>query len=172
MDNHLWDAAGPRASFKLNQSHGVYVLYLRKGSRLPGIVPGENGLLYIGKAAGKRGFEGRCHFNGATASHSPRRSLAALLIDELSLVPKTVNHPDGEFKSWKLTLASEKALDAWMHKNLLVSIEPRDDAALYEQELIWAHCPPLNLRDCPQSEQHEQVSKARRKVSQGLRSSS
>lgn len=134
-------------------------------------MPGENGPLYIGKAAGTRGFEGRCHFNGATASHSPRRSLAALLIDELNLEPKAVYHPDGEYKSWKLTLSSEKILDKWMHENLIFANEVRDDAALYEQELIWAHCPPLNLRDCPQSEQHEKVSKARREVAQGLRSS-
>lgn len=171
MSNHLLKQPAPRASFNLDGSHGVYALFLREGSRLPGIVPGENGLLYIGKAAGSRGFEGRCHFNGASASHSPRRSLAALLIDQLNLVPMAVCHPDGEYKSWKLTQTSEKVLDRWMHDNLLLAMEVREDAALYEQELIWAHCPPLNLRDCPQSEQHKRVSTARREVAVGLRSS-
>lgn len=170
MFNHILTQPAPRASFELDRSHGVYALYLRDGSKLPGIIPGQDGLLYIGKAAGTRGFEGRCHFNGASASHSPRRSLAALLMDELKLVPRPVYHADGEYKSWKLELPSEKVLDQWMHDNLLLAIEVREDAALHEQELIWAHCPPLNLRDCPQSKQHKLISAARRKVAYSLRS--
>lgn len=159
----------PRASFTLDASHGVYALHLKPDAVLPGITPGEHGLIYIGKASGSGGLKGRCHFNGSSASHSPRRSLAALLIDELKVVPKSVPHPDGAYKTWGLELMSEKVLDRWMHDNLLLAIEPRDDAALHEQELIWKHQPVLNLRDCPQSAQHEMVSAARRRISDMIR---
>jgi len=165
------DYRAPRASFTLSNAHGVYALFLKPGSSLPGIVPGEDGLLYIGKASGRTGFKGRCHFNGKSASHSPRRSLAALLVDDLGLVPKGFPHPDGEYKTWGLTLPSERILDTWMHGNLLLAIEPRVDAALYEQELISLHQPVLNLRDCPQSEQHERVSAARRRMADMVRGS-
>ena len=161
----------PRASFTLTAAHGVYALYLKPGGRLAALEPGENGLLYIGKAAGRTGFKGRCHFNGKSASHSPRRSLAALLVDDLDLIPKAVPHPDGEYKTWGLTLPCERVLDAWMHTNLLFAIEPRHDAALYEQELISHHQPVLNLRDCPQSKQHERVSAARRRMADMVRQS-
>ena len=95
--------------------------------------------------------------------------MAALLLDGLKLVPKAVFHADGEYKSWKLELPSEKVLDRWMHDNLLLAIEKRADAALFEQELISVHKPPLNLRDCAQSEQHQMVSAARRRVADMLR---
>ena len=62
---------------------GVYVLFLRKGSALPGMELGEQELLYIGLAANRKGLEGRCHFNARTRNHSPRKSLAVLLIDVL-----------------------------------------------------------------------------------------
>lgn len=169
MNTLTLDHRAPRASFMLSETHGVYALYLKSGSDLPGIMPGEDGLLYIGKAAGRTGFKGRCHFNGKSASHSPRRSLAALLIDTLALVPKEFPHPDGAYKTWGLTLPSERLLNTWMHANLLLAIEPRADAALYEQELISKFEPVLNLRDCPQSEQHERVSAARRRVADIVR---
>ena len=159
----------PRASLALDTTHGVYALHLKPGSTLHLILPGEDGLIYIGKAAGTGGFKGRCHFNGNTAQHSPRRSLAALLIKPLELVPKSVPHPDGAYKTWGLEKRSEKILDAWMHDNLLLAVEPRADAALFEQELIWQHSPVLNLRDCRQSAQHKIVSAARKRIADIIR---
>jgi hypothetical protein len=169
MINFTLHHRAPRTSFTLTDQHGVYALFLKPTASLAGIVPGEDGLIYIGKAAGRTGFRGRCHFKGASASHSPRRSFAALLAGDLELVPKAVPHPDGAFKTWGLTLQSEKVLNRWMHDNLLLAIEPREDAALYEQELIWLHRPVLNLRDCPQSEQHERVSLARKRMADLVR---
>lgn len=79
---HDW-RRGPRSTFTLAHEMGVYVLFLRKGSALPGMELGEQELLYIGLAANRKGLKERCHFNARTRNHSPRKSLAVLLIDVL-----------------------------------------------------------------------------------------
>lgn len=49
---HDW-RRGPRSSFSLRTECGVYALFLREGIELPGITPGERGLIYIGLAANR-----------------------------------------------------------------------------------------------------------------------
>ena len=57
--------------------------------------PGEFGLVYVGLGQGTRGLAARCHFKGKTSGHSPRRSLSALLADELDLRPIFIRKPSG-----------------------------------------------------------------------------
>lgn len=153
-----WHRAA-RSSFALGTECGVYALFLRNPAALPTITPGREGLIYIGLAAGQGGLRERCHFAGKTRTHSPRRSLAALLVDDLGLVP--VAHPGGK---WGLDAVSETKLDAWMHENLHLAIEPCPDPDTREAELIALYAPPLNLTKCPQTAQHRMVSEVRARM--------
>ena len=153
IDPYSW----PRKSRKeqhLPRSPGVYALFLRENSSLPGIVPLEEGLIYVGLGGS---LAKRCHFSGKTEGHSPRRSLAALLWDELSLEPEL-----GANGNYKLSKSSEKVLDAWMHENLLMAFDTSDDIETVEEVLIRRLAPPLNLNKCVQSEQHKALKDLRK----------
>ena len=154
---------GPREAVKLDCDPGVYALFLRKSSRLPGLDVQGGALLYIGRATGARGLLGRCHFEGKTQNHSPRKSLAVLLRAELGLVPVHVRKPNSS-DTWGLDKSSEYRLRAWMYQHLDLAIEVCNDPATREAKLISRYAPPLNLNKCPQSEQHQAISMARRAV--------
>lgn len=147
----------------LGCEHGVYALYLREGADLPGITPGDLGLIYIGLAANRKGLKGRCHFNARTRNHSPRKSLAVLLMDELALKPVLVSKPNSP-DTWGLNASSEAKLSAWMHDNLELAIELCDDPDARETELVALYAPPLNLTKCVQSAEHQRISEARSNV--------
>lgn len=159
---HRWHR-DRRASFTLSTEPGVYALFLRYGSTLPGITPGERGLIYIGLAANRKGLKGRCHFNAQTRNHSPRKSLAVLLMDELALEPVLVPKPNSP-DTWGLEASSEARLTEWMHDNLELAIEPCDDPDARETELVAHYAPPLNLTKCPQSAEHRRISEARSSI--------
>ncbi len=80
--------------------------------------------LYVGKA--ERSLNGRdvgTHFAvGKTGSSTVRRSLAALLVDELALVavPRNLAKPDGS-ANFGLGAESEDRLSSWMGQRLSVS---------------------------------------------------
>jgi len=151
---------GPRSSFVLGSEPGVYALFLRKGSSLPQIAPGANGLVYIGLAAN---LKRRCHFDAKTRNHSPRKSLAVLLMEELRLVPVLIPKPNSR-DTWGLDAPSEARLSAWMHENLDLAVEPCADPDARETELVARHAPPLNLTKCPQTAQHRLISEGRSRV--------
>lgn len=146
----------PRSEITLDNQSGVYALFLRKGSSLPLIRPLAEGLIYIGLASN---FRTRCHFRGNTGSHSPRRSLAVLLAEELNLKFRMAANGN-----YQLELESEKKLDAWMHANLLIALCPVEDFKSAEHRLIAQYAPPLNLTHCEQSEQHRQLKDLRGKA--------
>lgn len=154
-----WHRA-PRAQFNLGCDHGLYALFLRRGAELHGITPGEDGLLYIGLAANSKGLKGRCHFNASTRNHSPRKSLAVLLMETLALEPVLVVKPASR-NTWSLAPASERRLTAWMHENLELAIFPCANPEPLETELIGRFAPPLNLAKCAQSVEHRRISAAR-----------
>lgn len=133
---------------------GVYALFIRESSSISGLVPAQDGLIYIGLG---RNLAKRCHFNGKTEGHSPRRSLAALLWRELKLEPELA--ANGNFK---LRQTSERCLDAWMHDNLLIAFETFEDFCAVEDTFIRQFAPPLNLTKCPQSVQHKMVKRLRK----------
>jgi hypothetical protein len=155
-----WKRA-PRSKLDLDHENGLYALFLRDGAKLPEIEPGQTGLIYIGKAAGRKGLKGRCHFDGKTTNHSPRKSLAFLLNEELSLTPKLVTKLRSA-STWTLEPKSEARLTAWMHDNLLLAIARLDQPHAKEQELINRFSPPLNLTGCPQTERHRLISGGRK----------
>jgi hypothetical protein len=154
---------GPRSSFALGHDVGVYALFLRKGSTLSGIEPGEHGLLYIGLAANRKGLLGRCHFDARTRNHSPRKSLAVLLMEKLDLTPTLITKPNSA-DTWGLDIPSDARLSGWMHDNLDLAIEICPDPDGRETELVVRYAPPLNLTKCVQSAQHKLISKARASI--------
>jgi hypothetical protein len=147
----------------LEAEHGVYALFLREGSRLSQITPGPNGLIYIGLAANRNGLKGRCHFNAQTRNHSPRKSLAVLLMKELRLVPILIPKPNSA-DTWGLDVASEARLGGWMHHNLDLVVEHCRNPDARESELVARYAPPLNLTKCVQSDQHRRISDSRKRV--------
>lgn len=151
---------GERSSFCLGPDKGVYALFLREGVELKGIEPGEDGLLYIGLAANREGLKGRCLFDARTRNHSPRKSLAVLLMDELSLTPVLVAKPNSP-DTWGLDAASDARLTRWMHDHLELAVEFCDDPQQRETELVGMLAPPLNLQKCVQTAQHKMISAAR-----------
>ena len=154
---------GPRSSFSLGAETGVYALFLRKGAVLPGVEPDTNGLLYIGLAANQNGLRGRCHFDARTRNHSPRKSLAVLLMEELSLTPVLITKPNSS-DTWGLDGPSDARLSAWMHANLELAIEVYADPDGRETELVGRYAPPLNLTKCTQTSQHRRISQVRASV--------
>lgn len=149
-----------RRDITLEPVTGLYALFLRPNSVLPGIEPCREGLIYIGKAAGKRGLLGRCHFAGKTRNHSPRKSLAYLLRDQLKLTATYLPKPNSP-PTWGLDTASEERLSLWMHENLLLAVTPNPQPAAAEKTLIAQHAPPLNLDLCFQTHRHEALKAGR-----------
>ena len=130
----------------------------------------QSRLLYIGLAANRHGLKGRCHFDARTRNHSPRKSLAALLLDGLSLRPVLITKPNTP-ATWGLDPPSDGRLSAWMHANLDLAIEICADPASRETELIGRFTPPLNLNKCAQGVQHQRVSAARAAIMARLKAS-
>lgn len=154
---------GPRPQFNLGHDHGLYALFLRNGAELKGITSGVEGLLYIGLAANRKGLKGRCHFNASTRNHSPRKSLAVLLMEKLALEPVLVVKPASR-NTWSLAPASEQRLTAWMLGSLELAIFQCSEPEPFETKLIGRFAPPLNLAKCVQSAQHQRISAARADV--------
>jgi hypothetical protein len=107
--------------------------------------------LYVGKAESSlNGRDVGTHFAaGKTGSSTVRRSLAALLVDELRLVavPRNQAKPDGS-ANFGLDAASEVRLSGWMQQRLsLATWSKPEDAVLDEIETVVVRRlrPPLNL---------------------------
>ncbi|MCR6032077.1 hypothetical protein GGQ22_11550 [Nocardioides sp. zg-579] len=117
-----------------------------------GLVPDfESQPLYVGKA--ERSLNGRdvgTHFaTGKTGSSTVRRSLAALLVDELLLiaVPRNQTKPDGS-ANFALDSASDERLSAWMDERLALSTWVKPDGVVVDEvetEVVRRLRPPLNL---------------------------
>ena len=133
---------GSRSSFKLSREPGVYALFLRRGSVLPDLTAGDEGLLYIGLAANQKGLKGRCHFNARTRNHSPRKSLSVLLMDRLRLNPVLITKPNSA-DTWGLDASSDARLSEWMHEKLELAVEVCADPDRRETEFVIRHAPRL-----------------------------
>lgn len=109
----------------------------------------EDNLLYVGAApTSLLGRDVRGHFHsGRTESSTLRRSLAALLFDELdlALVPRS---PGSRTVKFALTPDAEDRLTAWMKEHLTVSTVAVDagDVHAVAGEVVDELEPPLNLK--------------------------
>ncbi|MBU1286311.1 MAG: hypothetical protein KJ871_01160 [Alphaproteobacteria bacterium] len=129
-----------------HKARGVYGVFLAEGVTIPGLATADNGLLYIGRNA--TGLSHLDHFAAKPDGKQPssaRRSLSALLQDELSLDVAVTTLWDDGF-SFRLSGASEARLSAWMAKALLVARLPLSgDTTGVHSLLVRALEPPLNL---------------------------
>ena len=151
----------PRAkweTYTLSRRSGIYALYLKSPSLLLGLELRASGLLYIGSGDGCNGLAGRCHFGdrARTINHSPRKSLAVLLMNQLCLSVEA--KPGGK---WGLDPQSEWKLTDWMRENVQLAIKYCVEPVAREKELIRRLAPPLNLKDCAQSPQHNRIKRLR-----------
>ncbi len=160
FDLFEWPRA-PRSSHLLGREKGLYALFLRPEATLPVVRSGRHGLIYLGKTSAKRGLKGRCHFDGKTKNHSPRKSLAFLLREELGLLPTPITKSNPKDNTWGLETHSEDRLTQWMHQNLLLAINFCEKPEPIEKALIKVYAPSLNLDGCDQSERHTAISEGR-----------
>lgn len=111
----------------------------------------EDQPLYVGKAERSlNGRDVRTHFStGKTGSSTVRRSLAALLVDDLALVavPRNLAKPDGS-ANFSLDTGSEERLSAWMEQHLRLATWVSPPTAVLDEvetAVLERLRPPLNL---------------------------
>lgn len=112
--------------------------------------PPDGRPLYVGKAETSLASRDlRTHFaTGRTGSSTLRRSLAALLVDELDLIacPRNPEKP-GHFANYALEPDGDQRLTDWMLDRLRIAVwpSPECDLAAVEQSVLRTLEPPLNL---------------------------
>jgi hypothetical protein len=143
---------------------GVYAWFLKKPEALASLGATPDQPVYVGMTADAAG--NRNHFDMEDSGwSSPRRSLGALLKDELELT--AIPRSDGNCTNYRFAGEGEAVLTAWMRRNLLMSHIPLDGgkAAIKEQEgkLIDQFQPPLNLQGVPGDREAQRELKRLRK---------
>ncbi|MEM5516722.1 GIY-YIG nuclease family protein [Henriciella sp. AS95] len=142
---------------KDHQGPGFYAIFLKSSSQLPGIDVPRDGLLYIGKT--EKGFSARDHFQpscGHSGHCTARRSLGALLSEQLDLKPKPRSRRSiySRKSHFRFDAAGEKRLSEWMQGQLYIARVPFEgNVSAAEAMLIEGLRPPLNLTiwDNPQA---------------------
>ena len=129
--------------------------------------------LYVGKAERSlNGRDVRTHFaTGKTGSSTVRRSLAALLADDLDLmaVPRNLAKPDGS-ANFALDPASDARLSTWMESHLRLATWVRPDGFVLgdiETAVVLRLRPPLNLDKV--GEPRDRLRQARRRLADQAR---
>lgn len=171
----LEDLAGVRHRRKdaaefVARKAGLYAFYGdgRAWSELQ-LAPAFDGQpLYVGKA--EKSLNGRdvgTHFaTGKTGSSTVRRSLAALLSDELDLVPvpRNLAKPDGS-ANFAIDEAGDARLSAWMEHRLFLATWVKPDGVFLddvETAVVRRLRPPLNLDKV--GEPRERLRKSRKRM--------
>lgn len=100
--------------------------------------------LYIGLAERQSlGDRGLLMHLKSTRMSTLRRSLAALLWEELDLLPGVIDKGAGKFT---VAPAQEQQLTGWMLANLRVTWVTHHDPGTVEEQIVRAVLPPLNDR--------------------------
>lgn len=161
MDDVVGDALaalvdGPQHSIadaliEVPQAPGLYAVYGDERATAALDLGAGGQLLYVGKA--ERSLVGRdlrTHFaSGKTGSSTLRRTIAALLRDDLSLqaVPRNLERPDGS-ANYSLETRGDERLTEWMHSHLRLAVWPKRQGVVLdavETRVLEALRPPLNL---------------------------
>jgi len=156
------------------QRPGMYALWGDDDART--LLGGELGvdlppLLYVGQAgatkwpSGKRSTAtlatriGRQHIRGNARSSTFRRTISALLLDQLELVPAG---------GGRLDRPSNAVVSQWIAEHLTVgiaSVDDRDALGRVEQAVLDQLDPPLNLDHCPSSAARARLTALRARIS-------
>jgi hypothetical protein len=127
---------------------GVYALFQTDQTMLNNFTVGELSVLYIGMT--QSSLEVRSHFTHSNSGFSsPRRSLGALLRDELQLrgIPRSLGSSRTNTTNFRFPDEGEQKLTDWMKRNLTYAfcrVEKKDVREI-EKRLISELKPPLNL---------------------------
>ena len=149
---------------------GLYAVYgdNRAWAELALTLAFQDQPLYVGKA--ERSLNGRdvgTHFaTGKTGSSTVWRSLAALLVDELDLVPlpRNLANPDGS-ANFALEPAGDARLSQWMDTRLTLATWVKPDGVQLngvETAVLRRLRPPLNLNKV--GEPRERLRTARKRM--------
>ena len=168
------DARPYRESRSYAGKSGIYALFFN-GNIFPlkDFAPGNDDLVYLGKSESTQvARDERTHFTtGKTGSSTLRRSLGALLRDELSLIPVPRNNDDfdaGRRSIYKFDSPSEERLTNWMKDNLAIAFHeaelPSAELALLESAVIAEMKPVLNIDSRNPGNQFAGVIRAARKI--------
>lgn len=150
IDGFLARACTPSQALPIS-SAGAYAVLLAAPASLPTVVPGRDGLLYVGMT--DQGLDARNHFQHAHSGFSTlRRSLAAVLKEALNLkaIPRGPGSSKTNVRNYRFTDKGERVLTEWMNRNLLLTQVAVDaDLSAFEADLIALLEPPLNLKGWP-----------------------
>jgi hypothetical protein len=127
---------------------GTYGFFLNEGSSVPGIAQPGGRPIYVGISGNLAQREFDTHFaSGQSGFSTLRRSLGALLIDQLQLRPRPRGSgaSDTNYRNYRFDDQGENRLSQWMTANLRVGIQPVRSPKEIERQLIALACPPLNL---------------------------
>ncbi len=130
---------------------GLYSVFVHEQIKLPRINLGSIRVIYVGMT--KDCFTKRDHFRHAhSGTSSPRRTLGALLKDQLSLVPQARGGENdrNRFRNYRFSDENELSLSKWMSQALLINrLQLAVDVRSIEKKVIASLEPPLNLTDWP-----------------------
>jgi hypothetical protein len=150
---------------------GIYGFFLLKGCLHIGVknLQAANGtLLYVGKteSSQKKRDAGEHLADGGTGHSTLRRSLGALLREELNLKPQPRGDTETSarrFTNFRFDDVGEERLTAWMKEHLSVGFceLTTDELEAREKELIKSATPALNIDDNPESSYRADVKLAR-----------
>ncbi len=125
---------------------GIYAIFAKDRDCLPSILISQSELVYIGQSSD---LEQRNHFKAKHSGfHSPRRSLGAILKDQLRLnaIPRGTGKSKTNYRCYRFTDEGEKRLTQWMRSNLEYAIYPYlGDIDVLEADSIRENEPPINL---------------------------
>lgn len=125
---------------------GLYALFAEDRDCLPGIAIPQSRIVYVGMSGE---LASRNHFQlKHSGFSSPRRSLGAILREELDLrpVPRSPGPSETNVRSFKFADEGEERLTAWMIEHFRCSILPiAGNVAAIEKQAIVSFEPPLNL---------------------------
>jgi GIY-YIG catalytic domain len=164
---------------------GIYGFFLSRGCLHIGdqkITPGRDKPLYIGKTeSSQKARDLKQHLSdGGTGYSTLRRSLGALLREQLNLKPRprsTTETSPRRFTNFKFAAAGEAELTGWMKENLRLGFcefSGLESEALSdcEKELIKSATPALNILHNPKSQYRVALRDARRRCACLARKSS
>jgi hypothetical protein len=155
--------SGPRYRFDEipdEQRSGIYAFFLKDHSALSALKISASNLIYIGMTKSSIGKRNPL-FHEYSSSHSLRRSLGALLKDELDL--HAIPRAGGDITNYRFRDSGEDRLTTWMRRNLEYSfVLIGSEINRIEAELIRHLGPPLNLTN-PENLCGSLVKRARRR---------
>lgn len=127
---------------------GMYAWFLTPQCSIPGLAPGVDQTVYVGRSASlsRRAIDN--HLNSDSTGFSTlRRSLGALLKQKLQLsaLPRSTGSSESNVCCYRFDSVGEHRLTEWMHRHLLVSVCAVENPKLQEKAVIRLLCPPLNL---------------------------